>query len=71
MKRPSDKERLDWLEAHGIRTELEMDGGWATTYAHAERVPVQHANGLRESIDAAMADRRSKPSAKGAGRGTV
>jgi hypothetical protein len=61
VARITDKERLDWLTAHGIRTEIEMDGGWATTYVHKERVPVQHASSLRKSIDAAIrAERKPK-----------
>ena len=69
MKQPSDKERLDWLAKEAANL-TECEGLWDVTFASPANI--NGARTPREAIDAAMhrlaALRRSKPSAKGAGR---
>jgi hypothetical protein len=57
VKRPSDKERLDWLSK------------WIKTRASRFRIgQAPWCKTVRQAIDAAM-KAEAKPSAKGAGRG--
>ena len=66
MKRPSDKERLDWLTTNAWTVDLQDDQAqlWACTYTGGR---TGYGNTPRAAIDAAM-KAEAKPSAKGTGR---
>ena len=70
MKRPSDKERLDYLLRRVIPY---ADGALMfdpLAWAGVEDSVIQdRRNTIDEALELAAALRRSKPSAKGAGRG--